>query len=237
MEIEYIETDKIVHIAQTRLKNTLNKYKDNDILLMLSGGSALSIIDVLPKDVLWNKVTITTLDERYTHNDKESNFAQIINKDSVSFIKSTAHFIDPRPHVNESLEETTKRFDSELHKWSESHPNGKIIATAGMGEDGHIAGILPFPENTKLFQKLFNKKNTWVQGYEVDKTKNPYTKRITITIPFLKEKITEVIAYVTGEPKKEQLIKLLSTNVNIAETPVYILNNVKTVTILTDIKI
>ena len=237
MEVEYIETDKILHIAQTTLKNILNKYKDNDILLMLSGGSALSIIDILPKDVPWNEITITTLDERHTHDDRESNFAQIIKKDSISFIKNTAHFIDPRPQTNETLEETTKRFDRDIHKWCEAHPNGKIIATAGMGEDGHIAGILPFPENTKLFQHLFNQKNIWVQGYEVDKIKIPYTKRITTTIPFLKEKITEVLAYVTGETKKEQLIKLLSPDGNIAETPAYILNNIKTVTMLTDIKI
>ena len=237
MEIIYTEPNTILKTAQESLGIMLNKHKDTDTLLMLSGGSALSLIDILPKDILWNNVTITTLDERYTHTDTESNFAQILNKDSIHFIKNTTHFIDPRPKATESLEETAKRFSVSLHTWSDTHPNGKIIATVGVGEDGHTAGMLPFPENPVLFDKLFNNKDSWICGYEVSKDKNIHTKRITVTNTFLKEKITEALIYITGETKRKPLIKLLSPTGNISETPAYSINNIKTTTLLTDIKI
>ena len=237
MKILSTESNKVLQKAQTTLQNILTKYHNSDVLLMLSGGSALSLIDTLPNNIHWENITITTLDERYTHNDKESNFANIINKDSISFIKGTAHFIDPRPKKGESLKETTKRFDVSLHEWYEAHPNGKVIATVGMGEDGHTAGILPFPENTQLFEELFNQENIWVQGYSVSREKNPHTERITVTNTFLQNIVTEAIVYICGKNKKEALKKLLSNQSNIAETPAIIINNMKTVSVVTNIQI
>ena len=234
MEIKHIESSDLLSKAQNFLSEMLLRYKDGDILLMLSGGSALSLIDSLPENIDWGRVTLTVLDERYTHNDTESNFAQLLKKDSISFLSNTAHFIDPRPKRGETLEETSKRFEVELRAWGEEHSNGVILATMGVGEDGHTAGILPFPKEYELFAKLFNNKKIWVQGYEIDKQVNQYTKRITTTNTFLINQITEALVYIQGENKKEALSSLMSQTDNLAVTPSGIIKNMKTATIVTD---
>jgi len=56
------------------------------------------------------------------------------------------------------LEKLAHRYESSLFEWAKKHPEGKIIATMGIGFDGHTAGIMPYPENPETFARLFEDK-------------------------------------------------------------------------------
>jgi len=192
--------------AVTRLNTLLSDARDKDVLLLLSGGSALALVGGIDPSLLGPHVTISVLDERWTYEEKDSNFAQL-TKTTFYHVAGTAgvHFIDPRPHEPESLQDTAKRFDLALKEWHITHRDGVVIATMGVGEDGHTAGILPFPEDPETFESLFMHTSTCVRGYTVPPEKNPHTKRMTVTITYLKRHIDHAIVFAIGTGKREAL--------------------------------
>ncbi len=44
-----------------------------------------------------------------------------------------------------------QRMEKNLRAWKNQNPQGKIIATLGIGADGHTAGIFPFADNSSTF--------------------------------------------------------------------------------------
>jgi len=204
--------------------------KDAPRLFMFSGGSALEIARCLPKNFFTASDTVTVLDERYTLEEKDSNFAGLIK-----FFDNKISTIDTRPKKGESLEEVADRFEQKLKLWKENNPDGKIIITQGVGEDGHTAGILPFPEDKEKFSELFRNSDKLVAGYRVPVEKNKHAERITVTINFLLNQVAVSLLYVCGENKKEILAKVLSGKADLTETPAAAVLGMKEVLLVTDI--
>jgi 6-phosphogluconolactonase/glucosamine-6-phosphate isomerase/deaminase len=110
-----------------------------------------------------------------------------------------------------------------------------VIAIMGIGSDGHTAGIMPFPKNHTLFQKLFEDEDRWVVSYDAE-DKNPYPLRITVTIPFLKKNVQQVIAFVVGQEKSTALRYVIATDESVAKTPARVMREIPaTVQLFTDI--
>ena len=99
-----------------------------------------------------------------------------------------------------------------------------------MGEDGHTAGVLPFPESPRLFNDLFLDPE-WIASYE-----GPDYLRFTTTLTFLKEQIDLAIVYVQGSKKKEALEKLRNSGLSIQQVPAKVFQEMKEVVVCTDIK-
>lgn len=224
--------------AANALIHLLKKIDTKDVLLLFSGGSALAIIDHIHPNLLSAKHTITTLDERYTFDEEESNFSKLAH--SALFKEAPAQgtvFIDPRPRKDESLEETAKRFDLALKHWHVLHPDGVVIATLGVGPDGHTSGVLPMPEDPETFKKLFLDEKKCVVGYHTTPDKNPHTERITTTLSYLLRHITHAIVYATGKPKKEILREALTSQETYAVVPVTVLQKMHDVRLYTDVSL
>jgi len=66
-----------VTVAADHLNQALTEYRTQSVLLMLSGGSALTILEQVNVSLLGPHVTITTLDERFSIDSTVNNFAQI----------------------------------------------------------------------------------------------------------------------------------------------------------------
>jgi 6-phosphogluconolactonase/glucosamine-6-phosphate isomerase/deaminase len=202
------------------------------VLLMLSGGSASDILDKIDSSRIDSNVTITVLDERYSVDSSINNFSQIVQtlfyKNAV---KQNAEFIDTRVIDQETQSQLTERFEHSLRNWKTAHPTGLIIATQGIGPDGHTSGILPFPESESTFNSLFCGEN-WVVGYDA-KEKNQYPLRITTTITFMKM-IDHSVVYATGENKKAVLQKAFSVSSELHEVPSKVIQDMKDVVIYTD---
>ncbi len=213
----------------------LKENKTKPILLLLSGGSALELLPYVDASLLGANTTISVLDERWSDDSLASNFAKIAATEFYKEAKDAgACFIDTRVREGESRNAFAERFDHALKKWKRAHPDGIILATQGIGEDGHTAGIFPYPENPALFQKLFEDKNKWVVGYDA-KEKNPYPFRVTVTLPFLRDHVDFSVVYLAGEEKRAAFEKVIAPDGTPWETPGRIVREMKDARIFTSL--
>ena len=222
------------------LNQSLKEASENNqkTLLLLSGGSSLALLSGIDIDNLNQNITISPLDERYSKDPKENNMTQITETDfykNATLKKCT--FIDTKVKEGETQEELSLRFDNELKNWLSSNPQGLIITTMGIGSDGHISGIMPYPESPEKFKTMFDNQDnsSFVIAYDA-KEKNPYPKRVTTTMNFLR-KIQTAIVYIVGESKLKALGDLKSEKGDLATTPARILKELDgNISVFTDLK-
>lgn len=219
--------------AGENLNACLAENKKLPILLLLSGGSCLSIMDYVGQAVLGANLTVTMVDERFSQYPNINNFAQLQKTDFyATAFEAEASFFGTLPRDGETMEQLRARWDKNLKTWRAENPDGLIVATLGMGADGHTAGILPFPEDPLKFYQLFNG-NEWTAAYDAG-DKNKYPERVTTTLTFLKN-IDFGVALVCGAEKAVKLNQLLSATNNTASLPAAIWHKMKNVKIFTDL--
>lgn len=223
--------------ATTALNKILeNLYQKNKpCLLLLSGGSAFDLLTYIDDKNLNDKTTLAVLDERYSTNPNENNFAQFKQNLFYSIAQGkNCNMIDTTVHANETKEQLAQRFQNKLQEWKNNNPSGETVAIVGVGPDGHTSGILPFPENPKRFAELFAKPNQLVVSYDAH-SKNPYRYRVTTTITFMRNFIDHAIVYAVGENKRGALTQILADSGSLAATPARIFREMKQVRLFTDI--
>ncbi len=224
----YADAEEALRNAINYFSEILENNKDKPILLLLSGGSAFSLLDNL--DVS-QSMTIGVLDERYSDDESINNFSQLMQTDFYKRAQSVGcDFIDTRL-MNRSQIELGNDFEKQLRIWKKLNPNGLIVITQGIGPDGHTAGIMPYPEDGEFFRDNFQSDN-WVATYDA-KDKNQYSLRITTTITFLIDVVDMSIVYAVGDNKKQSLHNIQNQG-SIAEVPARVLHNMKDVIVFTD---
>lgn len=224
--------------AGDALIKALTEHEGKDVLLLFSGGSAFALVNYLHTDILSSRHTISVLDERYTYEENDSNFALLERTPFLTKAKKKGvSVIDPRPLENETLEETAKRFDLALKHWHVLHRDGVVIVTMGIGPDGHTSGILPMPHKPREFAKLFSDEKLCAVGYEVSPEINPFTKRITTTLTYLKRHVAHAIVFASGAPKKDVLGKIRLGKEEVATVPATVLQQMKHVDLYTDLSL
>lgn len=184
---------------------------DTPILLLASGGSALSLFDdpSVFQHTCKAGCTIAALDERFVDDTRYQNAAQLERTPFVQeMIAAGASFFSSAPLVRETLPEAAARYERFLRSWKQQHPTGRIVATLGVGADGHTAGILPF-DARHAFLDLFVLTEAWVCGYRHPDVKHRFTERITPTIPFLLHEIDRVIVYAVSPEKCRHALGVL----------------------------
>ena len=116
--------------AARAINDLLEEHRHEDVLLLLSGGSAFSLLEYVDTTLLSERVTVTVLDERYTFEPSASNFSQLI---TTAFweraTKQHIRSIDPRPEEGEGLIDAARRFDVALKEWHVLHRDGVVIAS------------------------------------------------------------------------------------------------------------
>ncbi|MDO8269362.1 MAG: 6-phosphogluconolactonase [Candidatus Levybacteria bacterium] len=203
------------------------KKRGSEVLLLLSGGSSLSLLSEVNPSSLNSRTTVTVLDERYSSDPMVNNMAQIMETDFYKKSKALGvQVIDTRVKNNETRDELAQRFNEGLIDWLAKNQDGVIIATIGMGPDGHISGIMPFSEDPEKFRDLFDNgnENNLVVGYDVG-DKNPYSQRVTTTMNMLR-RINKAVAYISGENKRSAWSRLTASEGSLAATPARILNEI-----------
>ncbi len=220
--------------AGAYFSSLLMKMESEPALILFSSGSALEILMHVTVPENTSNLTLGVLDERFTKDPKENNFATL--KETI-FFKNTvargAHAIDTSMRF-ERVETLAETMSSAWKKWIENNPSGHILATFGMGADGHTAGIMPYAEDPGMFDILFEDTRMAVVGYDA-RGKNPIPLRATATLPFLRTHITGGAGYITGVNKKPALERVLAEDGIYAETPARVLRDIQTLTLFTDI--
>ena len=192
------------------ISRKLREFRDierRDVLFLSSGGSALTVLDRIDPEVIGPYLTIGIFDERYDPSNRTSNYAQLRKTDFYKrAVQRGCRLIDTSTRQGVSLEELAQTYEQELRHWRLSHPRGAIMATMGVAENGHTAGIMPFPEDPLRFKELFESER-WIIAYDVA-DKDPYRLRITTTFTFLRS-IDIVGIFITGENKAGMFTSLL----------------------------
>jgi len=231
----------------------LEKYSKYPILLLLSGGSSFDILKFVDIPTTLKSFTVGMVDERFSTDQIVNNFSQFMAEGglalgiqkgqtlgSPSFYDRAelagASFIDSRVKPEESILVFCKRLEQEIEAWMKENPSGKIITTLGIGEDGHIAGIMPYPNDPDEFKNLFEKYVGWIVAYDAG-DKNKYPLRVTANNWFLRQKVDYAVVYAVGGKKKSALTKVFAKVGTLAETPARIIYEMKNVQIFTDQKI
>lgn len=211
----------------------LCKYEDRPVLLMLSGGSAFEVLQYVDRSMLEKSITITMVDERFTTERDINNFAKLTGTDFFDRARSRGcAFIGTEVQKNETITELTDQLERHVEGWKRRNKDGIVIALLGIGADGHIAGIMPYPENKKLFSELFDDTDKWVVGYDAG-AKNEHPMRVTITASFLKNIVDHAVVYAAGEKKKEAILKAREGG-PVNEVPARVLKEMKSVALVTD---
>ncbi|MFA5877151.1 MAG: 6-phosphogluconolactonase [Candidatus Paceibacterota bacterium] len=220
--------------AGAYLSSLLMKMESEPALILFSSGSALEILMHVKAPENMSNLTLGVLDERFTKDPKENNFATL---KETSFFKNAvakgARAIDTSMRF-ERVETLATTMEQAWRKWIEENPIGHVLGTFGMGVDGHTAGIMPYPEDAGMFEILFEDERRAVVGYDA-RGKNPIPLRATVTLPFLRKHVTGGVGYVTGISKRPALERALAQSGTYAETPARVFNDIQTFALFTDI--
>lgn len=215
--------------AGTELARILSKYQNHAVLLLVSGGSAFSVLEECDTAVLGVHVTVGVLDERYSSDPRINNFLQL--KETVFFkeaMRLGAKCFDTSIGENDSQAALAARMEKGIRNWINENPAGKIIATMGIGEDGHTAGILPETAAANFDDGKI------IASYSVGKEINPYPERVSASLAFLRDGVDEAVVYAVGEKKQRVIGKLGNEKIALRIMPARILNKMRTVAIFTD---
>jgi 6-phosphogluconolactonase/glucosamine-6-phosphate isomerase/deaminase len=222
--------------AMKHFMATMQEYSSKPCLVLLSGGSAFSLLNVRLASHFGPQVTIGVLDERYITDASINNFAQLTNHPFFVHAQNAGcSFIDTRVQSGESHQHLAERFEHALKHWKRHNPHGVVVITQGIGPDAHTAGIMPFCEDSQQFKTLFEGKD-WVVAYDAE-DKNEHPLRVTVTNTFLRTVVDHSIVFAVGGNKKSALLYLTGAQVPLAEAPVQILKEMHDVTVFTDLDI
>ncbi|MES2135297.1 MAG: 6-phosphogluconolactonase [Patescibacteria group bacterium] len=220
--------------AGALLENTIAEHGGQPLLILVSAGSALQVLADVTVPENTSHITLGVLDERFTKDVAENNFLLLTQTSFYrDIVQRGGHTIDTSKYF-ERVEDLAEMMDNSWRTWIEKNPDGHVVATFGMGADGHTAGIMPYAEDAGMFEILFEDERRFAVGYDA-RGKNAIPLRATATLPFLRAHIDVGIGYVTGVEKKSVLERLLGEHGTDAETPSRIFRDIQNFTLFTTI--
>ncbi|HEA84414.1 MAG TPA: hypothetical protein ENI04_00300 [Candidatus Wildermuthbacteria bacterium] len=227
------DQEKAKAAAQKALSALFAKHKNTPILFLCSGGSALELLDGLFLSGRKDLITLGMLDERYSEKEGINNFLQLTKtKFFFDMLTGGTMLIDTSIQDKESLSDISERFSASLRGWRTINSNGIIIATIGIAQDGHTAGIMPKMAEEE-FGDLFENDEVWAVGYDTGR-RGDQRERVTVTLPFLRT-IDYAVAYVVGWQKERALSRVMEKEGSLREIPARIIREMKDVSVFTDI--
>jgi 6-phosphogluconolactonase/glucosamine-6-phosphate isomerase/deaminase len=203
------------------------------LLLLFSGGSALSLIDHLPTFLDASFLTLSVVDERDDPSLRTSNFQEL--KRTPWFRKMIgcgASSLDPLAATHLPTGEKAIAFERALRQWKEEHEDGSIIALLGMGADGHTAGIFPTGDAAAFASRFQGR--SWVIGYAVPEAPS-CSARITTTLAFLQQEAARVYVFICGREKSAAWEHLLARDTLISALPILGIYEMRQVALYTDL--
>ncbi|MCA9362671.1 6-phosphogluconolactonase [Candidatus Kaiserbacteria bacterium] len=225
---------------------------DGDVVVLLSGGSALDVIEHLdvpcgecrtPESTSSNKVTnqkICSLpecrtifmmgDERGSREPEVNNTLQL--KARYPEHAATKCLIETIPEETESLVNFATRIEKTFLEKIAALQNVKIFMILGMGPDGHTAGIFPLPERS--FAEVYRDDLTYVpvhlEGLTID-------SRASLTPAWILAHVDQIFGYVAGESKSMMLESLIHESKPLHERPAELMKLHKRADLFTDLDV
>lgn len=190
------------------------------LLLLLSGGSAIQMYQemfgILERSLAdWSNLTVSLLDERFVSVDSpDSNASQLKAAGVIKLLEQ--HEATWIPYLTGEVDgKTVARAISK--KINFLLQTNACLIMAGIGPDGHTAGLLPTADENTV-NKVFGSSNTVVYYELPADTDNPHRQRLTFT-PAGIAQADEAIAYVPGKAKKAAIERFLAAEESIPSCP------------------
>ncbi len=195
-----------------RVTEIINQHT-GDILCILSGGSALDVVEYIQPLYKSECRTIFIMgDERVSGAPSENNYLQL--KTRYEGFRILDRIIDTSIHTDERAPEFSKRIQTEIEKYILESKNLKIISILGIGGDGHTAGI--FPMEREAFLDTYPDDQTYV-SVSLDSLELNF--RASLTPGWILANVSELFVYVAGPSKLDILYMLISEDKSIHERP------------------
>ncbi len=230
----YDTVDQAHAAAVVLLQELIHQYRDQSVLLMTSGGSNLSLVDGLFSETLPAELTVSVLDERYDASPEINTFQQFLQLPIANrCLAEGVALIDTQLESGQTHQQHADAFEEALRRWRANNPDGVVVATLGLGEDGHISGVMPYPDQPEWFGTTFVETDRWVVGYDAQ-DRNPYPLRTTTTLAFLREQIDDAVLLVTGAAKKNAWESIWTQTDQLEVVPARVLHQMKRVQICVD---
>jgi 6-phosphogluconolactonase/glucosamine-6-phosphate isomerase/deaminase len=238
--LQLIITDTPAKEAGEQVNHLIQEHV-GDVVCILSGGSALDIVEHIrpgkkcfhadcPEEMC-EKSECRTLfmmgDERVRREPQINNLLQLQSRYPKHPI--LAHLIETVPEEHESANSFALRVAEKFFSILTELNNPKIMYLLGVGTDGHTAGIFPLP--CEAFRKTYQDDLTYVsvslEGLTID-------SRASFTPSWILQNVDELIGYVVGADKQEILTKLNTEDKKLNERPAELLKLHRRTTVYTD---
>jgi 6-phosphogluconolactonase/glucosamine-6-phosphate isomerase/deaminase len=200
-------------------------------LVLVSGGSALRMLDHVSADA--SRVTLGVLDERFSVAPKYRNAERLTRTPFGRQVQQFGRVLDLDQGVFRSVDGFAKHVERQVLGWVEGHPEGVVICTQGIGEDGHTAGMLPMPQDADRFAELFAGDRRFA-GYDTA-GKGRFQYRMTATVSFLREVVDVSIVFMVGDSKRRVFRSVQAGKAPLHEMPANIVHQMKKVHLFTDL--
>ncbi len=232
---KYDTVEAVKDAAVLYLNDLLTQYVDRPVLLLLAGGSSMSLYNDINPEYLSADLTVTVTDDRFSEELDINNFAILQATEFYNeLIQVDAFCINTQPNSGETIEECSIRFEKNLKEWKSDFPKGIVIAVYGMGADGHTGGMIPGVFGKEEFEKRFNTETVWVSPIDASgKIEHPL--RFSTTIPFMKNVVDHALFYITGQQKKGAFDRAIDGKTEYFEVPARVMMDMKDAVVFTDI--
>lgn len=222
--INIIEVENTEEALALRVSEYLLHRGGAPTLLMIAGGSLPStVLPYFNKQALTPDVTISIFDERCTED--ESGLNELLLKKTNFYkqaIDAGVNTIDVVVGSMETCNVVAKDWEERIKRWKHENHDGEIIVMAGIGADGHVAGILCHTEKeTPIFES-----SAWIVSHEFQNTTHQYPVRITPTFTFWREVVDHTFMYLNVPEKLSARLAIENDIGTFHETPGRVLRNV-----------
>ncbi len=238
MAIEFIRDanpENVAIRAGDFLSRELLALAGKETLLLVSGGSSLGTFEHMSDASFRSNITVGQIDERWTSHQGDLN-AEAFKK--TLFSKKIREFGAPFVPIDTSLpsvEESARAYEEYLKQWKTAWHDSAIVAVLGIGEDGHIAGIMPNTTDTNVFNRDFYDTRAWYRGYDTEGV-GEFPSRVTATMKFLYQEVHVAFVVCAGGKKRGALERLYAPEGSLAQTPARILREMRHVYLFSDVE-
>jgi 6-phosphogluconolactonase/glucosamine-6-phosphate isomerase/deaminase len=240
-------TDNPAKLLGEELSEHINTH-DGDVVCILSGGSALDIIEFIQisdtrecrtmgstsqniveqSSPYFECRTIFMMgDERWSRDRAVNNSLQLQTR--FPGHPASESLIETIPGAEESLVDFATRIQKTFLEKISALRNPKIFMILGMGTDGHTAGI--FPMSKESFQSIYQDDLTYVPVHVAGLT---IDSRASLTPGWILSQVDALYAYVVGESKHAMLESLKNETKELHERPAELLKRHQHVHLYTD---
>jgi 6-phosphogluconolactonase/glucosamine-6-phosphate isomerase/deaminase len=183
----------------------LLEHQSVPILLLVSGGSSLAVLEHVDEATLGSHITVGLVDDRFT-TDAEGNNFRVMQRTLfyARCAEKGVQFIPSFPDEQETHTKYCERIKQALENFYKQHPQGHTIGIFGIGEDGHTASIFPSSESDFLTSYATDAFYT-----EVKRPALTYPLRGTVTPAFIEDKIDDVVLYAVGSTKCDNILNYM----------------------------